>query len=62
VRHAGEEQVLLAKRKEVYEEAKRNNPSRWSGRTRNWEPITEVSLNPASRKGKGTGEVQRQIA
>jgi putative transposase len=62
VRHAGEEQILLAKRKEVYEEAKRNNPSRWSGRTRNWEPITEVSLNPASRKGKGNGEVQRQIA
>jgi transposase InsO family protein len=62
VRHAGEEQILLAKRKEVYEEAKRNNPSRWSGRTRNWEPITEVSLNPVSRKGKSNGEVQRQIA
>ena len=33
-------------RKQVYEEAKLNHPERWSGKTRNWEPIKEVYLNP----------------
>jgi transposase InsO family protein len=44
-RHTGEAEQILMKRKEVYEEAKRRNPSRWSGTTRNWEPIGEVRLN-----------------
>jgi transposase InsO family protein len=46
-RHAGRELVLLERRKEVYEQAKKRNPARWSGATRNWQPIGEVSLNPA---------------
>jgi putative transposase len=46
VRHAGGESVILAKRKEVYEEAKRRNPIRWTGSTRNWSAIVEVWLNP----------------
>ena len=46
VRHAGGESEILAKRKEVYEEAKRRNPIRWTGATRNWSPIVEVRLNP----------------
>ena len=50
LRHAGQESRVLARRKEVYEEAKRRNPSRWSGSTRNWSPIAEVSLNPAPRQ------------
>ena len=45
-RHAGEDIEILAKRKEVYESAKALNPQRWSGDTRNWEPIKEVWLNP----------------
>ena len=48
--HAGQESRVLARRKEVYEEAKRRNPSRWTRATRNWSPITEVSLNPAPRQ------------
>ena len=41
----------MEKRKEVYEEAKQKNPERWaSGKTRNWEPIQEVALNPSKRK------------
>jgi putative transposase len=52
VRHAGEESEVLQRRKEVYEEAKRRNPSRWSGRTRNWSPVAEVILNPVRRRGE----------
>jgi transposase InsO family protein len=49
-RHAGIESQVLLKRKEVYEEAKRRNPMRWSGRTRNWSPVVEVILNPVRRR------------
>jgi putative transposase len=31
---------------EVYEAAKATHPERWSGDTRNWEPVTTVHLNP----------------
>jgi transposase InsO family protein len=41
-RHRGEDQLVLAKRKEVYELAKQKNPQRWSGETRNWLPVNEV--------------------
>ena len=45
-RHEREDTALLANRKSVYEAAKARNPSRWSGATRNWEPVAEVWLNP----------------
>lgn len=46
-RHQQQDAILLAKRKEVYEQAKSAHPERWSGRaTRNWRPIGAVSLNP----------------
>lgn len=45
-RHAGQDTVLLAKRSEVYEAAKAKHPQRWSGSTRNWEPVRVVHLNP----------------
>ncbi len=41
-----EDQLILAKRKAVYAAAKRQNPARWSGEIRNWEPAGEVWLNP----------------
>lgn len=46
-RHRGEDKALLAKRDEVYQAAKTAHPSRWSGQTRNWQPIGDVMLNPA---------------
>ena len=46
-RHNGEHLLVLSGRKEVYEEAKRNRPDRWSGQVRDWEPIGEVVLNPS---------------
>ena len=45
-RHRGEDSDLLDQRKAVYESARQQNPARWSGRTRNWNPVEEVWLNP----------------
>ena len=45
-RHAGEDKATLAKSKRVYEQAKATHPARWSGKIRNWSPITKVTLNP----------------
>ncbi len=51
-RHAGLDKEILSRRNEVYREAKRKNPLRWSRQTRNWSPIGEVWLNPDQRKDK----------
>lgn len=45
-RHRGEDREILARRHELYLQARTKNPSRWSGKTRNWEPVTRVLLNP----------------
>lgn len=45
-RHALQDAALLGKRVEVYEAAKARHPGRWSGATRNWQPVTIVYLNP----------------
>ena len=45
-RHRGEDSDLLERRKAVYESARQQNPKRWSGKTRNWNPVGEVWLNP----------------
>lgn len=45
-RHRGEDWAILAKRQQVYRLAKARHPNRWRGDIRNWEPITEVYLNP----------------
>ena len=45
-RHAGLDRALLGKRADVYEAAKQKHPERWSGNTRNWQPIDVVHLNP----------------
>jgi len=47
-RHNGDDKAILENRKKVYEEAKKNNPNRWSGKTRNWELEETVALNPTS--------------
>jgi putative transposase len=45
-KHCGQDIAILAARDVVYAEAKRLNPSRWSGATRDWTPIEVVTLNP----------------
>jgi hypothetical protein len=56
-RHQGLDKAILAKRHAVYENAKRLNPRRWSGQTRNWSPITEVHLNPKKQTLKTQTEM-----
>jgi len=56
-RHQGLDKAILAKRHAVYEKAKRLNPRRWSGPTRNWSPITEVHLNPKKETMKTKAEI-----
>jgi transposase InsO family protein len=45
-RHNNQDQKILQKRTRVYKRAKKNNPARWSGSTRNWNHIKKVWLNP----------------
>ena len=58
-RHRGEDANLLASRHALYQAAREKHPERWSGQTRNWQPIRSVWLNPerpdTARKGHGDG-------
>jgi len=51
-RHTGEDKKILARRKQVYQQAKLKHPERWSGEIRNWDEIGEVYLNPEKEKNK----------
>ncbi|MBS0913330.1 transposase, partial [Tatumella sp. JGM91] len=37
-RHRGEDHRLLKQRDELYRQAQKIHPERWSGKTRNWQP------------------------
>ena len=45
-RHAGIERATLASRAILSAKARAQNPGRWSGQTRNWQPAGPVWLNP----------------
>jgi putative transposase len=45
-RHAGADVAILARRRVVYERARRRTPGRWSSTIRNWTPVATVVLNP----------------
>ena len=45
-RHQGADVVVLKTRKALYEQAKKANPKRWSGDTRNWQHPEIMWLNP----------------
>ena len=48
-RHHGKDVQILEDRHKVYMEARLKNPERWSKGTRDWKPITEVSLKKFKR-------------
>lgn len=63
-RHDGKSEAILAQRREVYANAKRRNPERWSGDIREWKTTDTVYLNPTKetlemlrkqRSGSSTG-------
>lgn len=45
-RHEGEDQAILAARHTLYLQARKKNPARWSGYTRNWSPVGAATLKP----------------
>jgi putative transposase len=45
-RHAGRDHDILAARHALYVRSKAAHPRRWPRNTRNWNPITVVTLNP----------------
>ena len=45
-RHGGSDRELLARRRNVYEQARRRHPERWTRGCRKWTPVTVVTLNP----------------
>ena len=49
-RHRGEDIQVLKKRDELYQKARAENPSRWSGTTRNWERPEVMTLNPDKKQ------------
>ena len=51
-RHRGEDKSILEKRDNIYRLAKSKFPERWSGNTRDWNPIGSVALNPEKEEQK----------
>jgi putative transposase len=49
-RHRGEDEQIRHQRRIVYQQAKQNNPLRWSGNIRNWEVPNQAYLNPPHSK------------
>ena len=49
-RHRGDDGEILRKRNEVYRAAQSAHPKCWSSGTRNWQPISTVTLNPEREK------------
>lgn len=60
-RHTGRDIDILAKRHQVYQQARSRKPERWSGKTRNWAPVTDVTLK-RFKKIKQTPEKTREAA
>ncbi len=62
-RHDGREQDILARRHELYQRARRANPERWRGDTRNWTPIDVVVLNPQAEAASDVADgIRRQLS
>jgi len=59
-RHAGREQEIFVRRRQVYDAARQRRPERWSGETRRWASVKTVTLNPA--KDAGRDEQGRKVA
>lgn len=61
-RHFGQEPDILAQRRQLYQRARSANPERWSGETRNWNPIASVVLNPEQVPSSLADQTTRQLS
>ncbi len=62
--HSGEHIGLLNRRRELYEGARKTTPGRWiSGKCRDWDPVSEVSIIPTNKSvGDASKGGQRKVA
>ena len=58
-RHNSRDIKILANRHDVYQEAKLKNPERWSGKTKNWNPATEVILKKFKKVKQVSGKIKK---
>ena len=58
-RHDGHDRDILDRRHAVYQQARAQNPRRWTKETRNWSRVEVVTLNPEKQKLVGTASAQR---
>ena len=49
-RHRGEDKAILEQRKAFYSEQKQRRPDRWRGKTRDWNYLNSVTLNPIQKR------------
>jgi transposase InsO family protein len=61
-RHYGRSEDILTNRREVYEKARRRNPNRWSRRSRNWDQIQLVCLNPENNNSVEQKQPLKKVA
>ncbi len=55
----GRHKHILAHRHEVYTEARARQPRRWSGATRNWQPVGSVSIHtPRPGRSRQAGDTR----
>ena len=59
-RHRGEASDLLARRRALYQSARNQNPTRWSGAIRNWHLTDAVYLNP--ERTRASAEMYKHAA
>lgn len=52
-RHNGKDIEILANRRKIYQAARKRNPERWSGNTRNWDREGQVILKKVKRLRHG---------
>ena len=52
MRHGGQDHDALANRAILYANARAQKPERWSGKTRNWQTVGAVWLNPERETGE----------
>lgn len=58
-RHNGQDDVIMKNRKQIYEQAKAQNPARWSRSIRDWTLPDKVWLNPERQKSKPEHEQEK---
>ncbi|MDA8135375.1 MAG: IS3 family transposase [Desulfobacteraceae bacterium] len=58
-RHNGRDFEILKTRHQVYQDARSKHPERWSGKTRNWVPSTEVILKKFKKTERTPANIKK---